>query len=119
MKAVLAREGREGEKKQSPRISWTLFFFKARKKRVQEILGLCFFSDHFSPMSGTLFFFKHLNWQVLSITRMQLFGTKVLDIHLGGLKASCIGSAVSKFRPSVGDGATYCIFIFTNRISIV
>ena len=34
MKAVLAREGREGE-----------------KNRVQEFLGLCFFSDNFSPMS--------------------------------------------------------------------
>ena len=40
MKAVLAREGREG------------------KKKVKEFLGLCFFSDNFSPMSGTLFFFE-------------------------------------------------------------
>jgi hypothetical protein len=41
------------EKKQSPRISWTLFFSQLEKNRVQEILGLCFFPDHFSPMSGT------------------------------------------------------------------
>ena len=65
-----------------------------------------FFSDHFSPMSGTLFFSEHLNWQVLSLFRLQLFSTRVLDIHLGGLKAACIGLDVSKFRPSVGDGAT-------------
>ena len=61
---------------------------------------------NFSPMSGTLFFSEHLNWQVLSLFRLQLFSTRVLDIHLGGLKAACIGLDVSKFRPSVGDGAT-------------
>ena len=66
-----------------------------------------FFLDHFPPISGTLFFSEHLNWQVLLITRLQLFSTRVLDIHLGGLKAACIGLDVSKFRPSVGDGATY------------
>ena len=76
------------------------------KKQSPKLLGLCFFPDHFPPMSGTLFFSEHLNWQVLSITRLQLFSTRVLDIHLGGLKAACIGSDVSKFRPSVGDGAT-------------
>ena len=73
------------------------------KNRVQE---LWFFSHHFPPMSGTLFFSKHLNWQVLSITRLQLFSTRVLDTHLGGLKAACIGSALFKFRQSVEDGAT-------------
>ena len=78
----------------------------SEKKQSPRTLGLCFFPDHFSPMSGTLLFSEHMNWQVLSITRMQLFGTKVLDIHLGGLKAACIGLDVSKFRPSVGDGAT-------------
>ena len=30
----------------------------SEKNRVQEILGLCFFPDHLSPMSGTLFFFQ-------------------------------------------------------------
>ena len=50
---------------------------------------------------------EHVNWQVLSITRLQLFSTRARESHLGGLKAACIGSAVSKFRPSVGDGATY------------
>ena len=59
-------------------------------------------------MSGTLFFSVHLNWKVLSITRLQLFSTRVLETHLGGLKAACIGYALSKIRPSVGDGATYC-----------
>ena len=57
-------------------------------------------------MYGTQFFFEHLNWQVLYITRLQLFRTRVLDSYLGGLKAACIGSALSKFHPSVGDGAT-------------
>ena len=76
------------------------------KKQSPRTLGLCFFPDHFSPMSGTLFFSEHLNWQVLSLFRLQLFSTRVLDIHLGGLKAACIGFDVSKFRPSVGDGAT-------------
>ena len=81
--------------------------WKKKKKKSPRVLGLCFFSDHFSPMSRTLFFSEHLNWQVLSITRLQFFSTRVLDIHLGGLKAACIGSALSKFRPSFGDGATY------------
>ena len=58
------------------------------KKQSPRTLGLCFFSHHFPPMSGTLFFFEHLNWQVLSITRLQFFSTRVLDIHLGGLKSS-------------------------------
>ena len=61
-----------------------------------------------SKSSWTLFFFRQV--LVLSITRLQLFSTRVLETHLGGLKAACIGSAVSKFRPSVGDGATYCIY---------
>ena len=78
----------------------------SEKKQSPRTLELCFFQDHFSPMSGTLFFSEHLKWQVLLITRLRLYSTRVLDIHLGGLKAACIGSAVSKFRPSVKDGAT-------------
>ena len=35
------------------------------KNRVRELLD--FFSHHFPPMSGTLFFFEHLNWQVGSV----------------------------------------------------
>ena len=31
---------------------------KLEKTRVQDILGLCVFSDHLPPMSGTLFFFR-------------------------------------------------------------
>ena len=37
---------------------------------------------------------------------LTFFSTRVLETHLGGLKAACIGPALSKFRPSVGDGAT-------------
>ena len=36
------------------------FFSTLEKNRVQEILGLYFFSSHFSPMSGTLFFSRPL-----------------------------------------------------------
>ena len=36
-----------------------------------------------------------------------IFSTRVLNTNFEGLKAAWIGSALSKFRPSVEDGATY------------
>ena len=68
-------------------------------------------------MPWTLFFSKHLNWQVLSITRLQLFSTRVLYTHIGGLKAACMGSALSKFRQSVTDRATYSRDSFGNGMT--
>ena len=84
------------------KIYWTQFFFKLEKNRVKEILGLCFFPNHFSPMSGTTKNDKFSLYPFLTF-----FSTRVLETHLGGLKAACIDPALSKFRPSVGDGATY------------
>ena len=37
---------------------------------------------------------------------LTFFSTRVLESYLGGLKAACIGPALSKFRPSVEDRAT-------------
>jgi hypothetical protein len=51
---------------------------------VQEFHGLCFFHS----------------WKNRD--------SRVLETHLEGLKAACFGPALSKFRPSVRDGATYC-----------
>ena len=56
---------------------------------------------------------------MLSITRLQLLSTRVLETHLGGLKAACVGSALSKFRLSVGDGATYSRYSFGNGMTRV
>ena len=80
--------GKLCEKTES-KTSWTLFLFTP-----------------FLPHAWDSVFSEHLNWQVLLITRLQLFSTRVLETHLGGLNAACIGSALSKFRLSVGDGAT-------------
>ena len=47
------------EKKPSPRVSWTLLFFKAGKNRVQEIFGLGFFFEPFLPhVWDSVFFFQ-------------------------------------------------------------
>ena len=79
-----------------------------KKNRVKEILDSVFFHTISPPCPWLCFFSEHLNWLVLSITRLQLLSTRVLETHLGGLKAACIGSALSKFRLSVVDGSTYC-----------
>ena len=73
-----------------------------KKNRVQEFLDSVF-SRPFLPHVWDSVFFQAT--KVLLITLLQLFSTRVLDNHLGGLKAACIGSALTKFRPSVGDGA--------------
>ena len=51
------------------------------KKKGPRTLGLCFFSHHFSPMSGTLFFSEHLNLQVLSHSHPEIFLDQGLDTH--------------------------------------
>ena len=84
-------------KKQSLRISWTLLFSKLEENRVKEVLG------PFLPMSGTLFFQTTKNYKFSLYPFLGFFTTRVLETHLG---AACIGFALSKFRPSVGDGAT-------------
>ena len=73
---------------------------------LEEILGLCLFLFHFSAMSGTLFFSNHQNERFPLNLFLIFFSTRVLETHLGGLKAACIGPALSKFCPSVGDGST-------------
>ena len=99
--------GRNGPKKNWVQEILGLWFFPAVKKnRVQDNLRLCFFLDHFSPMSGTCFFSEHQNSKCSRYPFLQLFRTRVLDTHYGGLKASCIGPALSKFHLSVWDGAT-------------
>ena len=64
------------------------------------------FLDHFSPMSGTLFFFQKLK-KKFSIPLPGIFQHQGSGNSLRGVKAACIGPALYKFRPSVGDGATY------------
>ena len=54
-------------------------------------------------ISWTLFFYC---WKFLD-QFLTFFSTRVLETHLGGLKAACIGPALSQFRQSVGDGTTY------------
>ena len=66
-----------------------------------------FFSHHFSPVSGTLFFFRTLKGAGFSLSHfLTFFGTRVLDAHWGVQAAPCAGSALSGFHPGVGDEAT-------------
>ena len=59
----------------------------------------------FSPMSV---FQTTKNYKFSLYPFLTFFSTKVLETHLGGLNAACIRPALSQFRPSVGDEATYC-----------
>ena len=63
---------------------------RCEKKQSPRTLGLCFFHT-ISPHVWDSVFSEHLNWQVLSINRLQLLSSRVLETHLGGLKAACIG----------------------------
>ena len=63
----------------------------------QHFAILAMFSDHFSPMSGTLFFFQ-------SSKTVSALYTPSCNFSEPGF---WILTALSKFRPSVGDGATY------------
>ena len=76
------------------------------EKWLQAILGLCLFSSHFSPMSKTLFFSNHLKWKASSIPLPYIFQYQGSGNSFRAVKAACIGPVLSKFRPSVGDGAT-------------
>ena len=72
------------KKKQSPRISWTLFFF-----------------EPFLPHDwDSVFFQTTKNYKFSLYPFLTFFSTRVLETHLGGLKAACIGPALSKFRLS-------------------
>ena len=73
------------------------FFPVLKKKSVQEILGLCLFLSHSPPCLGLPFPLYPF---------LIFFSTIVLETRLGGQKAACIGPALPKFRPSVGDAAT-------------
>jgi hypothetical protein len=75
----------------TPRNYWTLFFF------------LKPFLPH---VWDSVFFQTTKNEKVLSLPLSKFFQTRVLETFLGRLKAACIGPALSKFRPSVMDGAT-------------
>ena len=61
-----------------------------------------------SPLCLGLRFFQTTKIDKFSLyPYLTFFSTRVLETNLGGLKATCIGPTLSKFRPSVGDGATY------------
>jgi len=47
-------------------------------------------------MSGTLFFQITKNYKLSLYPFLTFFSTSVLETHLGGLKAACIGPAISK-----------------------
>ena len=58
------------------------------------------------PCLGLRFCQTTKNYKFSLYPFLTFFSTRVLETHLGGLKAACIGPALSKFRPSAGDGAT-------------
>ena len=89
------------------------------EKWLQEFLGLCFLSVlkkqfwnsvYFQAISppclGLCFFQTTKNEKFPLYPFLIFFNTRVLETHLGGLKAACMGPVLSKFRLSVGDGAT-------------
>ena len=83
------------------------FFSMLEKNRVQEILGLYFFFEPFLPhVWDSVFFQTTKNYKFSLYPFLTFFSTRILEAHLRGLKAACIGPALSKFRSSVGDGAT-------------
>ena len=79
-----------------------------KKIESKNFLDSIFFQTISPPCLGLCFFSELQNGKCSRYPFLQLFRTMVLDTHYGGLKASCIASALSKFHPSVGDGATYC-----------
>ena len=81
--------GKWSEKKQSPRASWTLFF-----------------SEPFLPHVWDSVFFRPLKIISSLLSVPEIFQHQGSGNSLGGLKAACIGPALSKFRRSAGDGAT-------------
>ena len=87
----------------------------SEKNRVQEILGLFFYRSISPPCLGLCFFQTTKNYKFSLYPFLTFFSTRVLESHLGGLKAACIGPALSKFRPNVGDRATYWGHKLTER----
>jgi hypothetical protein len=86
---------------------WKKFFFKAGKKQSSRNSWTLFFFKPFLPhVWDSVFFQTTKNGKFSLYPFLTFFSTRVLGTHLGGLKAACIGPALSKFRPSVGDGAT-------------
>ena len=95
------------EKKQSPHFLWTLFFSRAGKNQSSQKVRTLFFFTAFLPHVWDSVFFQTIRNYMFSLYPFLIFfSTRVLETHLGGLKAACIGPALSKFRQSVGDGAT-------------
>ena len=90
------------KKVQSPRNSWTLLFFQTISP---PCLGLCFFQTA-------------KNYKFSLYPFLTFFSPRVLETHFGGLKAACIGPALSKFRPSVGGGATYCTLYTVDSVQV-
>ena len=90
------------KKKQSPWISWTLFLSKLEKTESKKFLHSVIFWTTSAPCQTT----KNDKFSLYLF--LTFSSTRVLETHLvlGGLKAACIGPALSKFCLSVGDGAT-------------
>ena len=77
-----------------------------QKKPSPQKVRTLFFSQHFPPMTGTVFLWE-LRCSDYSRTNFPLFaGARVLDTHLRRQKASCTASDRTKFYLSVWDGAT-------------
>jgi hypothetical protein len=75
------------------------------KKKNQEFPGFCFFPRMISPPClGPCQTIKNNTFYLYSY--LAFFSARVLETHLGGLKAVCIGPALSNFCPSVCNVAT-------------
>ena len=92
------------EKKLSPRQGGEI---SQNKIEFKNFLDSVFLQAISPPCLGLVFFFKTTKNEKFSLYPfLTFFSPRVLETHLRGLKAACIGPALSKFRPSVGDGAT-------------
>ena len=79
----------------------------ARKKiESKNFLDSIFFEPFLPHIWDSVFFQTTKNYKSSLYPFLTFFSTRILEAHLGGLKAACIGPALSKFRSSVGDGAT-------------
>ena len=78
------------------------FFSKLEKNRVQQILGLSFFFKPFLPYVWDPF--------------LTFFSTRVLETHLGWLKAACIGPAISKGEQGTAELGANTVLKQTNEL---
>ena len=85
--------------KQRPRISW-------KKTESNKFLESVFFKPFLPHVWDSVFFQTTKNNKFSQYPFQTFFSTRVLETYLGGLKLACIGPALSKFRPSCGNGAT-------------